>query len=308
MTTQNTRSYRDKLKKMLRDLPKIALAAFLFAISVNMFVVPGEILLGGVTGIANTVHIITGFKYIGLIIFVINVPMAILSWKSLGREFIFKTIIGFSICSLFIDVMALDFFASYFPPIGHGDLPPLISAVMGGALMGCGMGLLFSIGYTTGGVSMLVMLIRKKTRRISTGTLIIIFDVLIIALSLVAIFIFKGELRVETLLSTLVFTYVTGFVTDKMIFGARRSKIAIIISGKSEEIAAAITLQLDRGITVISAKGYYSGEDRQMLLCAVAPRQMFQLKSIIMSTDSSAFVMLTDASEIVGEGFLGFGD
>jgi len=274
--------------KFLNDIFVIIAGSFLFAMSINMFIVPGGIILGGATGFATIINRFTGLK-IGTILILINIPLIILSLRRLGKAFLIKTAIGTLATSLAVN------FLTFFPkPVDN----PLLSSIFGGITIGASLGILFSKGYTTGGADILVFLLKRRFRQLSNGTLVLIIDVIVVTSSALIL------KNLDTIFYSAIIIYVQTLVMDFVMNGAKRSKMSIIISNEINQIAERISSDLDRGITILYGRGWYSGENREVILCVISPSQVYQMKKIVHSVDPNAFIIFTEASEVFGEGFI----
>ena len=281
--------HRSKIQaaEVLYEIGIVSIAAVLFGVSVNMFLVPADIVIGGATGISTVLNHLFGFP-IGVTILLINLPLILINLKVFGISFCLKTIIGVGAVSLASDLLT-------FLPVTITD--PLLCSLFGAATMGIAMGLLFSRGYTTGGTDLIVWLLKLKFRRISTGKLVMICDLIII---LGAAFILSSY---EGIFYSVITAYLLSKMTDYTLSGAEKACVVIIISEHHEEIAQHITQDLQRGITAFDAKGWYSGKDKKVLLCAVKKSEIYRIRTLIKQCDPEAFWILAEAGEVIGEGF-----
>ncbi len=297
-------------KQWFYDYSMILIGTFIMAAGFVFFITPHKIVPGGVYGIAIVINDLTqgmfpnGFfglfvetfhQYkdglpIGLVSYIINVPLLILGVKILGPRFGFKTIVGFTACSFFIDLLTsfwgLDPLAS----------DTLLSCVFGGILIGVGLALIFKAKGTTAGSDIIAMIIAKYTN-ISLGKLIIYIDSIIVLLALVA---FKDW---QIPLYSWIVIYITGKAIDLTMDGADYNKALIIISEKHEMIKDKILADFDRGGTYFHGEGMWSGSKKQIIYTIVSRREMSILKSYISKVDANAFITVMNTSEILGKGF-----
>ncbi len=281
----------DKLRnasRILGEVGVIAVGSVLFSMAMNMFLLPAGIVLGGMTGISTVLNIFFGAP-VGITIILLNIPLIIANTRIFGREFLKRTLIGLVATSLSIDLLA------FFP---IPELDPLICAILGGVCMGAGCGTLISRGYTTGGTDLIACLVRQKWRSVSTGNVIMITDFVII----LGAALFTRSL--DGLFYSIVCTFASGKVMDNMISGSRRAGQAFIVTSRGRELTALIFERLFRGVTVIDAVGGYTGEPKQLLMCVVSRREIYLLKQIVAECDRRAFVIIADASEVSGKGFI----
>lgn len=279
---------RKKVKEVIYECGIVVVGSALFAMAMNMFVLPANIVMGGVTGIATLINHFLKFP-VGLAIIIINIPLLIANTHFFGKHFLRRTITGIVATSVAIDLLNMF-------PVTVTD--PLMCSILGGASAGIGLGLLISKGYTTGGTDLAACILKLKFRKMSTGTLISFCDIVIIAGAAFFIGTFDGVFY------SLICTWTMGKVTDMMISGSRRAGQAFIITSKPDEIVRLIFERLDRGVTMMDAVGGYTGEAKRMIMCVVSKSEMFYLKEIVNECDPCAFLVIADASEVTGEGFI----
>ena len=254
----------------------------------NCFVAPNDISSGGVTGLAILINHIWNLP-IGVSMFALNVPLFIVAFIILGRQFIVKTLFSTFLSSVFIDVGAL------FLPTYSGD--KLLAALFGGAIMGIGLGIIFTRGSTSGGTDILSRLLRKKYPHLSMGRLMMLCDMCV---ALLAGVVYKN---IESILYATIVFLVSGKAIDFVLYGASSGKMLMIITSKSDEIAKAITKETPRGVSILPVQGGYTGEERHMLLSVVRPSEVSKLRKIVRRFDEQPFIIISDASEILGLGF-----
>ena len=269
---------------------QIILGMFLCAAAYDMFLIPNEIAPGGFTGIAQLINHYTGWP-VGMMTLALNVPLFLLSMKSLGLPFGLRSIVASAGLSVLIDVLPIP---SVIPP----DTPErmLLAAVFGGVLGGAGFGLIIRGEATTGGTDMLAKIINERTHRASIGAVMVAADGMVI---LASAFVFDMVSAMFALIST----FLMGEVIDYLVDGLNRARAYLIISHRSDDIARRILQDMDRGVTGLHGRGMYSGEDRQVLLCVINRNESPRLRSIVASCDPSAFIIAASAHEVLGEGF-----
>lgn len=286
---------KEKWRQGLADGLVIIAASLLFSASVNMFIEPARLIMGGVTGIATAANLLSdGLLPIGMTALALNIPLLIAVWVVYGFRFIGKTLVCTVATSL-----ATDYFKLW-PTlrIAENDaMFALLAAIFGGILMGAALGMLFARGYNTGGTDLLVFLIRRKHKRLSAGTIVFITDCLIVLGSAIA------NKSLEMIFFSAITIYVQSKTIDFVVSGFHRARSVFIISEKEAEIAAALAEKLERGVTLLNGRGYYSGNERQVILCAIPPKQVHQLKSLVEEIDPDAFLIIGEASEVAGYGF-----
>lgn len=276
------------MKKIVwRDYLGIAVGAIITAVSLNMFLIPNKIAAGGISGLATVLYYLLNWP-VGLIMLTFNIPLFIAGVKMLGARYGINTLFGAGMLSLAIDVTAP------FTPVLTNDL--LLSSLYGGVVGGIGLGLVFRSKGNTAGTA-LAAVILNKLFGIRIGQAMMAADFFVIVFAGVA---FKSP---ELALYALISMFVTGQIIDLVQEGPSSSKAFFVMSSQPAKVADAILIELDRGVTLFQAKGCYTGEPREMLLCVVSTSEVTQLKELIYEIDSKAFVIVTSAHEVLGEGF-----
>ena len=279
-----------KLKKTFHTIKIYAIitAGILFAsIAVNMFLAPHSIVSGGASGVAIIINNLTGFP-IGITMLLINIPLFIIGAKVLGVGFGIKSLYGTVMFSVLTDLTA------GFPHLSENLL---MSAIFGGVLFGLGFGIIFLSGATSGGTDILAALGHKAVPYIDVGKWIFIIDIVVIS---AGAYFFRNT---DLVLAGILTLFVSSFLVDYIISGANVAKVAYIISEKSEEIADEIMKKLVRGVTGVYTRGMYIKKDRTMLMCVVKRFELQKLQRIVKEKDAAAFVILTQARQVTGEGF-----
>lgn len=279
---------KGNIGNIFTDLLYFLAGGALYALSVNMFTAPNGILPGGFTGIG------TIFNYlfhtpIGTVVFLLNIPLFLISFRKFGLPFILKTILATFLMSVLIDLTAP------FLPVYSGD--KLLSSLFGGILSGAGLGLIFLRGATTGGTDILSKLLRLRFTQLSMGRVILFLDLLVIAVS------FAVYRSLENVLYALVVIYVSAQTIDLVQTGLSHDKLLFIVTDKGEHAVREIVETLDRGVSVLDVRGGYTGTQRKMLFCAVRASDVARFTKIIRETDEHAFIVISEISDIFGEGF-----
>ncbi|MCX6280291.1 MAG: YitT family protein [Bacteroidetes bacterium] len=268
----------------------IVSGAFILATSFVLFITPYKIIPGGVYGISIVLHYLFNTP-VGLVALCFDIPLTIIGIKFLGPRFGIKTVVGFSLTALFTDL--LTYFWG-FKPLVEGDA--LLSSIFGGVLAGLGLGLIFKSKATSGGSDIIAMIIAKYTR-LPLGLLMIYVDSVIVLIGLVVFQDWKIPLY------SWIVIFVTGKVIDVVLEGVSYDKSVFIISDKYEDIRDKIINNLDRGGTYIDGKGMYNNAERRMIHTVVSRRELAILEEYIHQIDPKAFMTITDATEMLGEGF-----
>lgn len=265
-----------------------AAASTFWAIGIKMFAVPNKIAPSGFTGITVLINYLTGLP-IGSMSLLMNIPFLIICWRVIGKDFVLQTVRVLIIFSLLMDWVFIA------PPVYAGD--PLLAALFGGLFSGIGGGIVFSQGSSGGGTDLIVKLIRKKYPYVSTGQLVVGINGMIMILAAVV----YGN--IEAGLYGLIMSFTSGKVVDTILNGADSAMSVMIVSNQPKLISNSIINQLHRSATIISGTGAYNNEDTYMLLCVVRKTEFFKLKRLIREADPCAFVIVNEASQILGKGF-----
>lgn len=269
----------------LKNAILILVGLIFCALGFNLFLIPNNIAAGGFTGIAQLINSVTGFP-VGTVALVLNVPLFLVSMKSLGLRFGIRSLaatIGFS---LLLDNL-------HVPVITH-DL--WLSTVYGGLVSGLGFGLILRGSATTGGTDMLASLIHRLIPSIRVSVGMFIIDGLVI---LASAFVYDTAAAMYALICILISNVVIDFVLE----GPNSSHSFFIISDRSDEIASRIMQELDRGVTGLEGMGMYSHQHKRVLLCVVSRMETVTLRRIVFSVDPRAFVISAKAHDTYGEGF-----
>ena len=261
----------------------------LMALAIQCIYDPGGLVTGGFTGVAIIAKYVTkGAVPLWLTNLVLNVPLFLLAALIKGKKFVARTAVATVLLSAWLYVIPLW-------NLAEGDY--VLSAIFGGVICGVGMGMVLLARATTGGTDMLAALIQHKLRHYTIMQIICVIDGIIVAVGIYSF-------GVKAALYAIVAIYVTSKVSDTLMEGMKYSKAVFIVSDRYKEISDAIMTQMDRGVTGLDAVGMYSGDEKCMLYCVVSKKEIVVLKEIILKIDNNAFVIVTDAREVVGEGFL----
>ena len=266
----------------------IALGSALFAAGFQFFLYPNSIIVGGVSGIAMIINYLTDLP-VGVLNIVLNIPLFIMAWRHFGTRFIVSSFVGMLLSSVLVDLFAL---TNYSPT---DDM--LLACIIGGAVKGFGLGIIYYAGTTTGGTDIVAKFVRLKFPYINFGTLLMLTDaVIIIAFAVI----FK---EVEGAMYAVISMFVVSKVIDLVLYGIDNSNVCYIISEKSDQLVKDITDRLHRGVTILEGEGAYSHQNKQVLLCVVKRTQIADIRKIIKNIDENAFFIITDAKNVFGKGF-----
>lgn len=275
----------NKILKYLKEYLIITVGCFFYAVSINYFFISNHLAEGGVAGICLILFYL--FKLpVGIMYFVINIPLLIMGWKLVGRDFLFKTLYGTSCLSFLITLTE-----TWKGP--SNDI--MLGSIYGGVLIGIGLGLIFMVNGSTGGTDVIARILNRYFD-IPLGRTMLILDVVILGIA--AIF-FGKEIVMYTLISMTIVSKAIDYFQD----GYTKAKGITIISSKSEEIKERIMNETGRGTTIIKGEGGFTGNEINLLFCVVSKFEVTKVKTIVKETDSFAFLTISDVSEVLGEGF-----
>ena len=274
-------------KRRILDYLMITVASFLYAVAVSLFLDPNSLAPGGVTGIAIILNRLSGLET-GTWVLIINIPIIILGMWKFGLHFILSTLYCTAVTSFFINLLA---------NFGVATEDRFLAALVGGALMAVGIGLVFKAGATTGGTDIIVKLLRLRFPHLKTGSLFLITDATIVTASA---FVFK-DLDVALYAGLVVF--VNSVLLDVVLYGRDGAKLIFIISDVHASITKRLLEELDIGVTYISGTGAYSGKEKSVIMCVMKKQISAQVEVIVREEDPDAFMIVTSATEIFGEGY-----
>lgn len=279
-------------KKILEDYAIMFVGTVLTALALNSFLIPAELAAGGASGLATIIYHL-GLKRglyipVGLQTLIMNIVLMIPVFKSGGFRYASRTIFGIVCLSVSIDVSA-----PFLPNLVNGDL--LLAAIWGGIICGVGLGLVFRVGGNTGGTDIVAQLLAQRSS-LSVGAWLLIVDVLIIAAS-APVFSMKAALCAALSMG------VTAYIIDKVVDGPVTERAAWIISKEYEALTPLILHELGRGCTQFEAKGMWSKTQRPVLFVVLSKREVVLLKRLVATVDGEAIVIISDVTEVFGEGF-----
>ena len=274
-------------KSPFRDYILILIGASIMVFAIKNIYDPIGLVTGGASGVAIILK-----KQFGVPLWLtntaINIPLFAAAAKLKGWSFIKRTLLATVTLSVSLYVIPE-------MPFLMDDL--FLTALFGGLITGAGAGIVFACQATTGGTDMLAAIIRRWLPHYTLAQILQVLDAAIVLIG-------AGIFGVTYALYALIAIYAVSKVSDGIIEGMKYSKVAYIISDKSEEIAAAILKELERGVTALDARGMYSGNRKDVLFCVVSRKEIAQLKELVVGHDAQAFVIVSDAREVLGEGFI----
>ena len=250
-----------------------------------LFLVPNDIAPGGVSGLAMILNYLFTLP-IGVMSMIMNVPLFFLGYKSMGKRFAFRSLVAMVLFSVSIDLLKLEAMT----------MDPLLGSLYGGIVLGTGVGLIMRGGATTGGSDMLARIIHRAIPFIGVGMILFLIDFVVVVLAGV----FMGASQA---LYALICIFVSGKVVDMVVTGFSGNKACFIMSNAWEKVSGRIMTDMERGVTQLTARGAYTGQERPVVLCVASPQEVAQIKAIVREEDETAFMFITEAHEALGEGF-----
>lgn len=278
-----------KKKTLLKDLLFDVIGGILYAMGIYTFAKMADFAPGGISGLALIINHLWGLP-IGLMTLIINIPLVLVSYKVVGKEFLLKTARSMVISTIFLDLV--------FPLTPAYTGSPFMAALYSGICLGAGMAFFYMRGSSSGGMDFLIMTIKVRYPHYSLGMVTMVTDFLIILLG------WPVFGNVDAILYGLATTFVASVVLDKILYGVGAGKLIVIITNHGQQLADRIGEMTDRGSTIIRARGSYTQADRDVLLCACSKSQTYSITAAAHEVDPGAFIMVTETSEVYGEGFI----
>ena len=280
---------KPKYLSTIRTLIYITIGATVFGTGVQGFIVPHQLLSGGISGLSLIIYYITqGVLSLGAINFLLNIPVLYAAWRWLGRWHLGVTLFGTLFMSVIINVLA---------PLSTLELThnPIIGGILGGLFSGLGLGIVYRGGGNTGGIDPIALIIRNRFG-LQIGSILFGINMMILVAGAIVI-------NIEAAATTLISTYLSAMVTNKVITGFNQRKAMFIISYKPVTICNLIIEKLGRGATILNGEGAYTHQPKQVIMVVVSLLQVARLKAAVEAEDPTAFMVITDAAEVIGTGF-----
>ena len=274
--------------KWLYDLFIVIIGTAVYAGGVYFFTEPNGIAPGGVVGIATAFEALFGTS-IGLMTFLINIPLIVAGLIYLGKNFIIKTFVSLIAFTVFVDY-AYKIFPAYTDD-------KVIASIFGGLLIGLGLGIVYLRDGSTGGMDILNRLILRKFPNMRMGSIIFITDAFVI---LFAVLVFRD---INVLLYSGITIFVSTKLVDEILYGTNERKMLLIITEKSKPVTERL-LAMDRGVTIVKAIGGFSGKEKSVIICVTAKNEYYRFRRAIEAEDKNAFIIIANAGEVLGKGFL----
>lgn len=280
---------KPKYLSTIKTLIYIIIGATVFGVGVQGFIVPHQLLSGGISGLSLIIYYITqGALSLGAINFLLNIPVLYAAWRWLGRWHLGVTLFGTLFMSVIINVLA---------PLSTLELThnPIIGGILGGLFSGLGLGIVYRGGGNTGGIDPIALIIRNRFG-LQIGSILFGINMMILVAGAIVI-------NIEAAATTLISTYLSAMVTNKVITGFNQRKAMFIISYKPVTICNLIIEKLGRGATILNGEGAYTHQPKQVIMVVVSLLQVARLKAAVEAEDPTAFMVITDAAEVIGTGF-----
>ena len=287
---------KEKNKKIAKFIGRyivITFAACIYAVGISMFLDPNNLAPGGLTGAAVILTRIIPIT-LGTLIVIMNIPIMILGAWKFGARFTLSTLYTLVVSSAFMEV-----FERMGYVITHDKI---LAALVGGTLMGAGMGLCLRMETTTGGIDIIIKVLRQKYRQVKSGEMYLIIDGLILA---AAALYFKD---IEVSMYAGVAIVVSTYILDEVLYGSDEAKLVYIVSNKRKIIATRMMVELNMGVTLVEGKGAYNMENTEVIMCVMHKQNLTKVRNLVSEVDPEAFMIVSSATEVFGEGFKGHTD
>lgn len=284
---------KNQLMKILKDYGIITVSCLLYAFTFNCFFDANNLAMGGFTGIAQVLNRLIPVLPVGTTVFVMNVPLMILGVKKQGWKLLFASVYAIFVSSLMIDTMNM---LIQFP-----TMEPLLASLYGGVLLGISLGLMMLKSATTGGTELAARLLKYVVRSLSIGKLCLAIDVTVICIYALT---FRS---IDNALYGIIAMYISSLSMDMVVYGSINAKLAVIISDRVEAITGKL-MEMGLGATILKGRGAFTGNEKQVLMCAARPGKIGAIKAAVSHADpDKAFIIVCDAREVFGEGFGEYG-
>ena len=278
---------KKSLKTHVKDYIIITIASVFYGLAISQFLDPNDIAPGGVSGLSMIINRIIDIE-VGTIILMINIPILLLGLYKFGFKFIISTIYATVMGSIFTNILAK------YPPV---TTDPLLATIAGSAIASIAIGFIFKAGATTGGTDIIVKVLRLKFPHLKTGRLFLICDMVVVLLSA---FVFENT---DSALYAAIGVFLMSIVFDIILYGADGAKLIYIISNDWQNIATRLLMELDVGVTYLEGEGAYSNEKKRVIMCVVRKQIAPHVEEIVKEEDGKAFMIVSSAAEIYGEGY-----
>lgn len=275
------------IKKFIINLIQTLFGTAIMAIAVDLFLLPNQLSVGGFSGIGTIGYFLFGLP-VGTTVFVLNIPLFLMALIKNGRRFFLDSLIG---------TISLSVFLNLFENINIVTHSGFLACIYGGVLSGIGNSIVLNANASTGGSDLFAQIVKSYKPDIKTGGVIIVIDAIVVIVSTIVF----GEIEIG--LYSAIAIYIMGKVLDLFFEGIDFAKMMIIISPNYQEISDEINKKIKRGTTAIYGRGMYRAEEKELLLCVASRREVREIRKIVKEIDKNAFLIITNAREVYGEGF-----
>ena len=280
---------KENAKRISIDVLVDIIGGILLTIATYSFAVPADFPMTGVSGVALIFYQAFGLP-VGALTVILSIPIIICCYKTLGKQFYIKSLRSTLITSAVMDILGPQL------PLYQGDL--ILAAICTGVLLGIGYAIIFMRGSSTGGFDFIMMAIKYYRPHLSLGKIGFALDAMVILIGAVTI----GN-GMDSVIYGLVLNYLYSTVLDRLISGTSSGKLTLIISAHPREIVDEIDKLVDRGSTLLKAIGGYTGEEKEVVMCASSSKEMYAIRKRVHEIDERAFVIVVESNEVIGEGF-----
>ena len=276
---------RTHKREILMAYAQIFIGSVIGAAAYPTFLIPNNIAPGGLTGVATILNYLAGWP-VGITALVLNIPLFLIGYRTMGKVFAFRSLVATALFTILIDILPLK-------PVSED---PLLGTLFGGVVLGIGLGLILRGGATTGGSDMIARMVHRRFSFITVGMFLFALDFLVVLAA--AIFIGGTEA-----LYAMIDIYVCSRVIDAVMVGFGGNKACFVMTDAWQKITGRVLNEIERGCTLLEARGAYSGTSRPVVMCVMSRQEMTALKRIVQEEDEKAFMFITEAHEALGEGF-----
>lgn len=278
------------MKENIVSIVRITIGAFLYGMGISLFLDPNRLAPGGVVGISIILNHFTGLST-GTLYFLINIPILLMGFWKLGSRMLFRSLYAIIVNTTVTNILGR------LEPVTTAMIP---AALAGSLLLGCGIAMVFRGGGTTGGMDIIVKILRKKYPHLKTGSLFLMMDITVVAISGVVF----GDF--DRAMYALITVFLTGRLIDYVLYGGDEGKLIFIVSDASELVAQAIMTEVKTGITFLKGQGAYHNKEKRIILCVVKKQTAPKVLEIVKQKDARAFTIISSATETFGEGYKDF--
>lgn len=275
--------------QLVKKYLTILVGTMIYAVGFQFFMYPNNIVSGGCVGIAMIINRLTGLP-VGVTNMVLNIPLFLIAWKHFGLDFLLGSLAGTYISSFLVDVLAATGIVA--------TLDPMLGAIIGGVVKGAGLGIIYSVGATTGGADIVIKFVRQRFSQINFGSMMLLIDgAIVVAYALILN-------QYASAMYSLIGMYVVTKVIDLILYGIDNSCICYIISERSDDLIHEIIAgRVHRGVTILEGEGAYSHTRKHIIMCVVKRTQIPEMRRMVRAIDEHAFFIVSDAKNVFGNGF-----